>query len=911
MQRSTDPPTTKLRPPELPSDFVPRPRIHQRLTAGWGCPLMLVCAPAGFGKTIALAGWLQGARRPWVWVSLDEHDSDLVSFTRVLVAALGTVIPGAGHQALALAAQTAHPSLSQLSALLAEDLAGIDHELVIVLDDFHLIRDEAIHALVALLARRLPSTIQLVLASRAAPPLPVTLLVDQHALAEVRADDLRFDRAEALALVRGMSPAPLDLRGVADAVERSEGWAVGLRLLTLVGGPSGARRTGRSAAPQKQDVDAYLFDEVLARQTPDLRHFVMQTAILERFCAPLCEAVVDGLQPGDGQRLLHGSLAAGLFVTALDDEQCWYRFHHLFRDMLRRRLEHDAGAEGVRALRQRASDWLAGQGLWDEAAAQAIEADDVGRVTSLVETCLLTERSIDVSVMLDAWTRRLPREVVEASPTLVLARCGPLVVRGEMDELESQLRRIDALLADEPAGMSPALLPIARGQIEHQLAWVLHLKGGDDHEAHARAERALDLLPTDQYDHRGGAIALCAFTLHCLGRTEEALDWIRAEHGREMALHPDYAARLLSGQLYVELGSGRLPAAAETGRQMVVFGTARQQPLALGWGHFAQGRVAYEWNDLGGACEHFEAVRALGRDAQRLCSVNATLGLAQTLVALGQPAEAEQLVLAELAEAEAAGNAFLGERVRSFMARLALASDDSKRAAQWLAGVEFTRHDTIAFDIEDARLTRARALVARASSEDQSLSEASAAVDRAIAAADGRHMIASLVGGLALRAVVERSRGEMSRAAESLARALEVGGRGQFTRTFIDLGAPLTELLAELMRHGDLALGGRRVLMACRAESVVKTFGRLNQDPAAPSLEEALTWRELDVLALMDGHVSNEEITRLLGLDDATVQRHITSIASKLRVVGRDDGVLQPDDRGVLRVEDREPPPSA
>ncbi len=243
---STTIPSTKLRPPELPSDFIPRPRVHQRLTAGWGCPLMLVCAPAGFGKTIALAGWLQDARRPWVWVSLDEHDSDLVSFTRVLVAALGTVVPRAGHQALALAAQTEHPSLSQLSALLADDLAGIDHELVIVLDDFHLIRDEAIHALVALLARRLPPSIQLVLASRAAPPLPVALLGGRHALVEVRADDLRFDRAEALAFVRGMSTAPLDLRGVAEAVERSEGWAVGLRLLTLVGGPSGARRTGRS-----------------------------------------------------------------------------------------------------------------------------------------------------------------------------------------------------------------------------------------------------------------------------------------------------------------------------------------------------------------------------------------------------------------------------------------------------------------------------------------------------------------------------------------------------------------------------------------------------------------------------------------------------------------------------------------
>ncbi len=231
-------------------------------------------------------------------------------------------------------------------------------------------------------------------------------------------------------------------------------------------------------------------------------------------------------------------------------------------------------------------------------------------------------------------------------------------------------------------------------------------------------ERALDLLPMDQYDFRGGAVALYAFTLHCLGRTDEALAWIRAEHGRDTARHPDYAARLLIGRLYVELASGRLPAAVETGRQMVVFGSAHQQPLAIGWGHYAQGRVAYEWNDLDGARAHFEAVRALGRDAHRLCAVNATLGLAQTLMAGGQPAEAEQLVRAELAEAEDAGNAFFVERVRSFLARLALASDDLDGATRWLAGVTITRQGITGFDIEDARLTRARVLVARATSED-------------------------------------------------------------------------------------------------------------------------------------------------------------------------------------------------
>jgi LuxR family transcriptional regulator, maltose regulon positive regulatory protein len=903
-------PSTKLRPPALPPDFVPRPRVHERLTEGSGRRLMLVCAPAGFGKTIALAGWLHEARRPWVWVSLDELDSDLVGFTSLLVAALGTVVPDAGRRALALAAQTASPPLSQLSGLLAHDLAGVDDELVIVLDDFHVIQEGSIHALLSLLVRRLPPTIQLVIASREEPLLPVALLRGRREVAEVRADDLRFDRAEALAFVREMSDAPLDLRRVADAVDRSEGWAVGLRLLTLAGPPSGSSQTSPTpaAARERQFVDAYLFDEVLSRQTPELRRFLAQTSLLDRFCAPLCEAVVDGLRPGDGRRLLDASMAAGLFLTSLDDEQRWYRFHHLFRDMLRRRLERDAGPERVRALRRRASDWLAGQGLRNEAATQAIDANDVDRVTSLVETCLMTERSIGVGLMLDSWTRRLPRDVVEASPTLSLARCGMLDIRGEVGELESRLRRVDAMLAGEPSRMSPSLLPIARGQIDTQLAWVLHQMGGADHEARARLERALDQLPVDQYLHRGAAVGLYAISLQSLGRTDDALAWISAELSSGTALHPDCVARLLVGQLYVELASGRLPAAVLTARWMLAFGTASQQPLVIGWGHFAHGLVAYERNDLDGAREHFEAVLALGRDANRLCSVNATLGLARTLVAGGQPAEAERLVLAELEQAEEAGNSFFVEGLRSFMAHLALASDDPDRAANWLAGVTLTRQGITGYDLEDPLLTRARVLVARATSED--LGEASAAVDRAIEAAEARHVIASLVGGLALRAVVERSRGEMSRAAESIARALEIAGPGQFTRTFVDLGPPLTELLAELATHGSLPPGGGRVLMACRAESGVPASARPSRDAAAPRPAEALTWRELDVLLLMDGHFTNKEITRLLGLDEETVRRHATNVYSKLRVTGRRDAVLRAYDLGFLRAEDRETRPS-
>jgi LuxR family maltose regulon positive regulatory protein len=842
-----------------------------------------------------------------VWVNLDERDSDLMTFTSLLVTAFETIVPTAGRQALALATQTERPSPSQLSALLANDLAGVGDGLVIVLDDFHLVREPSIHALLSLLVRRLPPTIQLVISGREDPPLQVARLRERREIAEVRADDLRFDRAEAIAFVRAMGDAPLDLRLVADSVDRSEGWAVGLRLLSLGSSPTGSSQTGPTAAREGQFVDDYLFDEVLSRQAPELRHFLTQTSILDRFCAPLCEAVVDGLQPGDGRRLLDDSMAAGLFLTSLDDERRWYRYLHLFRDMLRRCLEREVGPEGIRVLRLRASDWFEGQGLWDEAATQAIDANDVDQVTALVETCLLGDRGINTGLMLDSWTRRLPSDVVAASPTLMLARCGRLAIRGEVGELDSLLRPVEAMLVAEPSRMNPALLPIAQGQIDMQLAWVVHHMGSGDHEALNRLERALDLLPMDQHDHRGAASGQYAITLQCLGRTDEALAWLRAEHERGTALHPDYVVRLLNGQLYVELASGRLPAAADSGRRMVAQGNALQYPLLVGWGHFALARVAYEWNDLAGARTNFESILALGRDAQRMCSLYATLGLSLTLVAQGQPAEAERLVLAELEQAEEAGNSLFVESLRSFMARMALASYDLDRAADWLARVTYTRRGITGFEVEDPMLTRARVLLSGAIPEG--LEDATAAVDRAIEAAETRHVTASLVQGLALRALIEQSRGEMSRAARSIARALEVAEPGHFTRAFIDLGPPLTGLLVEMATQGGLPTGGKRVLDACRAQSGVPVSGVPTRDPARPEPAEALTWRELDVLLLMDGHFTNKEIARLLGIPEETVKRHIKNIYDKLQVKGRRDDAIRAYDLGSPRAGNGETPP--
>jgi LuxR family maltose regulon positive regulatory protein len=901
--------STKLRPQRLPSDFVPRPRVHERLDEGNGRRLTLVCAPAGFGKTIAVAGWLQDVDRPCVWVNLDELDSGLTSFTTLLATALESAVPGVGREALTALARTEHPSPSELSALLADDLAPIEHELIVVLDDYHVIREPSVHVLMSLLLRRLPTSVQLVIASREEPSLPIAALRARRELAEVRAEDLRFSRAEASSFLAGSGRPPLEPQIVAEAVDRTEGWAVGLRMLALGGAlavPDEAG-VGPTTSHQLRFADAYLLEEVLAQQPPELQRFLMQTSVLDRFSVPLIEAVVDGLQPGDAQRLLDASMIAGLFVVALDDEQRWYRYHILFRDMLRRCLERELGAERVRALITRASIWLDANGLLEEAAISAFAAGDALRAAALIERLVPIWQQREQWATLDVWLRRLPPDVVAMSPALGLARCRLLTLRCELGALESELRRLETMLTrSRMPPLDPADLDAALGLINASFAYLLHETGGDDWEALGRTHLAFQQLPRDRTDQRGAACLLHAVTLQCLGRTEEALAWLRAELGKDTALPHTIIARLLNAEAYVELSSGQLDAATHTARQLVALARAGDLTLHSGWGHYTLGRIAYEWNDLAGASEHFNAVLALGDGAHSICTVNATCGLALSLAALGKHREAERLVFRELARVEEDGNTFFVVRLRSFMARLAVAASDPDRAAHWSAGVAFTQRAITAFDLEDPWLTRALVLIAQPT--DERLAEASSLLERALDAAHSRHIVSSIVKGLALRALVERSRGEASSAFKSITDALTIATPGRFIRTFVDLGPPLTRLLVELAIHGGLPKGGERVLEACRAEAGLRASSLPDRNADLPDDVVSLTWRELDVLHLLDGRHTNREIAQQLCIAEETVKKHAVNIYAKLHVTGRREAVARAYALGLLNEHDLRPP---
>jgi LuxR family maltose regulon positive regulatory protein len=431
---------TKLHAPDVRPGLIARDALVARLEAAAHARLALVCAPAGWGKTVLLAQWREAERRPFAWVSLDASDDDPLRFWSYVVGALRTVIPGFGGAVLATLPNAGSALLEAVLPRLINELAELPEPVVLVLDDLHLIQDPAVHASLGFLLRHLPRTLQLVLTSRADPPLPLARLRAAGELVELRADELRFDGAHAEALLNGSLGLGLGSADVELLRRRTEGWPAGLQLAGL----SLRDRADRGAfirgfAGDDRQIGDYL-QEVLEGAPEPMREFLLRTSILDRMCAPLCDAVTGS---DDGAALLGEAFRSNLFVVALDDQDEWFRYHHLLRDLLRRELARSE-PELIRALHARASSWYAREGELDAAIAHAIAAGLIEEATELISHHWQQARQIDPR-MVSRWLDALPAGTIEADPRLCLIRGWTAMLMGRLDEVEPMIRASERL----------------------------------------------------------------------------------------------------------------------------------------------------------------------------------------------------------------------------------------------------------------------------------------------------------------------------------------------------------------------------------------------------------------------------------------------------------------------------------
>jgi LuxR family maltose regulon positive regulatory protein len=879
---------TKIRAPRQRRAVVPRPRLVERLDRGLEAALTLVSAPPGFGKTTLLTEWLAGVPaggRRVAWLSLDQRDNDPVSFWTYVVAALQTAVPGVGAGALALLRSSAAP-VDAVLATLINDLAAEPGDVVLVLDDHHVIESRDVRDGIAFLVENLPPQLHLVLAGRADPALPLARLRARGELVEVRAADLRFTAEEAAAYLTEAMGLALTARDVAALEERTEGWIAALQLaaLSMQGRPDAASFITGFAGDDRYVVD-YLAEEVLQRQPDDVATFLLQTSVLTRLTGPLCDAVTGG----DGGAAMLETLDRGnLFLVPLDERRRWYRYHHLFADVLRARLLDEQPA-AVPVLHRRASDWFERHGDRSEAVHHALAAGDSGRAADLVELAIPALRQGRHEATLRSWLEALPDEVVRARPVLSVGYAGSLMVRGELEGVEARLRDAERWL-DVPAGPAdPAggmvvvdqegfrRLPTAIAMYRAGQALV----GGDPAGTMAQARRALDLARPDDAVGRGAAAALLALAYWTRGDLVTAEHWYTgAIADLDRAGHSSDVLGCALALADIQAAQGRLGDAARTLEEGLQRARRSEPPLrGAADMHVGLSELHRERNDLDAALEHLLAARELGEHA----------GLPQNRyrwrVAMAGLRQADGDLDGAVGLLDEAERHYVGDYspqvrpVAAVRARVWVAQGALEKALAWARDQGPAADDEPSYVREYEHLTLVRVLLAqdRTDRSEQVGAAATRLLDRLLAAAEQGGRTGSVVEVLVLQALAARARGDLPAALAVLGRALALAEPEGFVRVFLDEGAPLTALLRAAGGQGADAARARRLLAA--------PDGTALRAPAGGT--EPLSARERDVLRLLGSDLDGPAIARELFVSLNTVRTHTKAIYAKLGVNNR------------------------
>jgi len=909
MERSTNELLkTKLFIPRPRHKTLARPALIELLNAGLDSALILLSAQAGAGKTTLLAEWLAQIQSPAVWLSLDENDNEVNRFLAYFVTAIQSAWPDFGGAIAAAARSPQPPPAETILAWLINELVERD-ALVIVLDDYHAIRLETIHAAVNFLIEHLPPQIHLVIATRSDPPLGLSRLRSRLLLTEVRLAQLRFSRAEAaefLAQVMGLN-LPDELVAVLE--KRTEGWIAGLQLagLSLRGAGDPARFVQAFSGSHQYILD-YLIDEVLQRQPPEIQTFLLRTSILNRLSAPLCAALWQpDERPTQGGYSSAECLAylerSNLFLVPLDDERRWFRYHHLFADLLRHQLERQP-ADQVAQLHRRASRWFEQQELVSEALWHAVRAGDHDWAAGLVEA-----RAQDLMLQgyipkIGEWLAALPEDLLRSRPWLSVYQAWYLVMTGEARPVEACLEVVERC---------PAATPAERQALNENVAAIRAFIAGrtlDAPKAVAAARAALSVIGEGNVLLRATAcynLGVASLMMNDLTGACQAL----RESGRLGAAsrNLNMAVPSLASLGVQEMALGRLHLAEKTlheALQLAVGPDGRRLPLAMR-PLAALSELHYEWN-------HLELARQFARESCALesgwgntaAAAQAYQALCQVCLAQGDlPAaqaacdRAEEIIRLYQLPDWHAPNA-MRCRVRLWLHPGAGNPAAALRwAAEQLGAIQ--AGDPLPYLREAGNLAAARVLAA-AGRERAALD----LLQRLHASARDGGRISAQIQILTLQALAHSGLGESHAALETLEQALALAEPEEHVRAIIDAGAQVAALLVETVArrqtaHLDYAI---RLLAALgyTADPHSHTVQLAAGAPVrtAGSLVEPLTDRELEVLLCLAQGMTNSEIAGQLVVAVSTVKRHINHIFAKLGVTSRAQALVAARESGLL-----------
>jgi LuxR family maltose regulon positive regulatory protein len=889
---------TKFHLPTPHGRLVPRARLSQQINRATRAVVTLVSAPAGFGKTTVMSELAErpdGARI--AWLSLDPADNDPVTFWTYVIEAVDRAAPGVGGAAQSILAG-AQGTVDAAVATLLNSLAELTTDLVLVLDDLHVIESPAVHEQVGYLVEHLPARAHVVMGTRADPAIPLSRLRARGALVEIRASDLRFLPAEAASYLELMGLALSD-ENVATLEGRTEGWIAALQLaaLSLQGRGDAAEFISAFAGDDRYIVD-YLVEEVLRRQPTETRDFLLKTSILSRFTGPLADAVTGGDR---GVAIIEALDRGNLFVVPLDSQRRWYRYHHLFGGVLQAYLAAERPDE-VSALHARASEWFERNGDHAEAIEHALRANDAERVADLVELALPEMRRFRREPTMRRWIDAIPRAVVERRPILTLAYAGTILSANEVDGVDDLLRVAEQRIAGaggRPDGpgivvRDPTEFERAAGTIELYRAAVAKMHG--DLEANiAHAKRVFELVPEDDHVGRGGAAAFLGLAYWGMGDLEAGYRW----YGEGMAslAKAGHQTDLVGGAIVradIRLAEGRLVEAERLYLEGLTLAMGSRPPLRGATDmHTGLAAIAYQRGQHADAKGHLARGRELGnelafpRDLYRSRLVQARILQAEGDLesALRSLDEADRLYLSEFAPDT--------HPVAAIRARILVAHGRLAEARAWAGARGLTPADPISYVGEFEHTTFARLLIAEASEgRPRSLADALQLLDRLLTAAEEGRRDGSRLEILVTQALAHDAGGDAARAFQALDAAVDIAGGQGYVRVFLDEGPAMTRLLK---------VAARRPRAAPYIHALVRASSGVDGVPLVQQgLLEPLSERELDVLRLLRSDLDGPGMARELVVSLNTLRTHTKNIYAKLGVGSRRAAVRRAQELGLL-----------
>ncbi len=878
---------TKLHVPRLRAQFIRRSHLVERLQQGMERALTLVSAPAGFGKTTLVAQWLAESGTPVAWLSLEPEDNEPVRFLSYLIAALQRLDLHVGNAMLPLLQAPRPAPLERVMALVINDLiAGAARDFALVLDDYHVITAEAIHRALIFLLGHLPSHMHLIIATRADPPLLLAGLRARGQLTEVRAADLRFATDEVSAFLREVMKLDLEAWAIAALERRTEGWVVGLQLaaLSLQGGGDVSTFLAAFTGSHRFVLD-YLSEEVLSLQPAAVQTFLLHTSILERLSGELCDAVTG--QQGS-QAMLEALDRANLFVVALDEERGWYRYHHLFAEVLKSRLQQ-AESTLVAELHRRASAWYEQHEMFAEAIQHALAASDLERAARLIEDHGISFALRGQTHTMLGWLNALPEAVIRRHARLGLYSAVMLLFTNQVEAAETRLHDLEqGLQVTVPNDQERVI----RGQIAIIRTNLLR-SCGDLALALALARRALELLPeTDRF--RLPALVGAAHSYLVSGDVTLTAEHVAVATVASVRASGDLFALLQSITCLARLQGlqGHLRRAASTYGEAVRVLPGQgglQSLLGSPAYYFGLGDLLREWNELDAAERHLVEGMDLVKGTLTVFADEVTLGY----IALARLQQAR----GEYSRALATLDAFMDlARQRHFVpqmlargmavrAQVELAQANLTAALRWAAGSGLSLADEdLSYPREQEYLALARVRIAEARDDPASpfLQDTLALLDRLLHDAETKTRLSSVLEILVLRALALSAREDQKYALTTLEHALTRAEAEGYIRLFVDEGGPMRSLLRQAQARGIASDYVAQLLAAFDEQHVAGPA-----ISARSTLVEPLTEREREVLHLLSTGASNREIARRLVLSVGTVKKHVYNICGKLGTQSR------------------------